>query len=284
MEAAGMAAIRRRPFPRVSAPGAIVVSGAVIGILVAVALLAPLIAPHDPTEIDLQSTFGGASVDHPLGTDESGRDVLSRLIYGARASLLGPLLVVALSTAIGVPLGLLAGYRGGAVDAILGRTWDVLLSFPALLLAIVILATVGIGFWTSVIAVTIAYVPLLARVVRGAVLVERAKPYVDAFRVLGYGSTRIVVHHVLPNIAPLVFAQATLNFGYALLDLAGLAFIGLGLQPPTPDWGQMLSSGRDALAFGSYLEVIAASVAIMVAVVSFNILGDALAARAERRA
>ncbi|TMJ95376.1 MAG: ABC transporter permease [Actinobacteria bacterium] len=260
-----------------AAPGA-----AIILLLVLVAALAPVIAPHDPNATDLANTLVGSTGSHPLGTDASGRDILSRLIFGARTSLLGPLLVVALSTLAGVPLGLLAGYKGGAVDGLLARAWDVLFAFPPLLLAIVIVATFGAGFWTATLAISVIYLPLLARVVRGVVLVEREKAYVDACKVQGFGGLRVSLQHVLPNVAPTIVAQATLNFGYALLDLAGLAFLGLGVQPPTADWGQMLSSGRDTLVLHSYYEVVAASIAIAVTVVAFNLLGDALSARAGR--
>jgi peptide/nickel transport system permease protein len=282
MKASTAVIARRRFLPVIDAPGMAKISAAVIIGLALVALAAPLLAPYDPNEGDLQNVLAGSSAEHPLGTDANGRDVLSRLIYGARTSLIGALLVVIFSTAIGLPLGLLAGYRGGLVDASLARGWDVMLAFPPLVLTIAIIATFGSGFWTAVLAITLIYVPLLARVIRGAVLIERAKPYVDACRVRGFSSLRIVSLHVLPNIAPILLAQATLNFGFALLDLAGLAFIGLGVQPPTADWGQMLATGRESLVYGSYQEVVSASLIIIVAVIAFNIVGDALAARAER--
>jgi peptide/nickel transport system permease protein len=277
------AVYRRRLIPRLDAPAAAVAGGVVIALLVLVAVLAPVIAPHDPNAVDLSNALASPGSGHLLGTDASGRDVFSRLVFGARTSLLGPLLVVALSTGVGVPLGLLAGYRGGLVDGVLGRAWDVLFAFPPLLLAIVIVAAFGAGFWTATLAISIVYVPLLARVVRGVVLVEREKAYVDACKVQGFGGVRIAVRHVLPNTAPTIVGQSTLNFGYALLDLAGLAFLGLGVQPPTADWGQMLSAGRQSLILHSYAEVVAASVAIAIAVVAFNLLGDALLERAVRR-
>jgi peptide/nickel transport system permease protein len=272
------AVYRRRFIPRAEVPGAALVGGIVIAALVVVAIFAPLIAPDDPNAIKLVDSLAPASADHLLGQDSSGRDILSRLIYGTRLSLLGPLLVVAISTVIGVPLGLLAGYAGGFVDTALARSWDVMFAFPPLLLAIVIVAAFGAGFWTATIAIAIIYVPLLARCVRGVVLVEREKAYVDACRVQGMGATRIAVGHVLPNVAPTIVAQSTLNFGYALLDLAGLAFLGLGVQPPTADWGAMLADGRKFILL-SYNEVVAASVAIAIAVVAFNMLGDGFTRR-----
>ena len=273
---------RRRWIPRAHAPAAAVAGGVVIAVLVLVAVFAPLIAPYDPNAVDLGNTLAPPSSEHLLGTDASGRDILSRLIFGTRTSLLGPLLVVGISTLIGVPLGLLAGYKGGFLDGVLGRAWDVMFAFPPLLLAIVIVAAFGAGFWTATIAIAVIYIPLLARVVRGVVLVEREKAYVDACKVQGFSGFRVSMRHVLPNVAPTIAAQSTLNFGYALLDLAGLAFLGLGVQPPTADWGQMLTDGRESLVLHSYSEVVSASIAIAVAVVAFNLVGDALSERAGR--
>jgi ABC-type dipeptide/oligopeptide/nickel transport system permease subunit len=281
-EAAVETLYRRRFLPRAEAGVAAVVAAVVIALLVLVAIFAPLIAPYDPNAVDLGDTLADPSKAHPLGTDASGRDILSRLIYGTRTSLLGPLLVVCLSTLVGVTLGLLAGYKGGWTDGVLGRVWDVLFAFPPLLLAIVIVAAFGAGFWTATLAISIVYVPLLARVVRGVVLVEREKAYVDACKVQGFSGFRVSLRHVLPNVAPTIAAQSTLNFGYALLDLAGLAFLGLGVQPPTADWGQMLTDGRESLILRHYSEVISASVAIAVTVVCFNLVGDALSQRAGR--
>jgi peptide/nickel transport system permease protein len=271
---------RRRWLPTAGTPAA-VVAGLVIGLLIVVAAFAPLIAPHDPNEISLSGSLAPPSAEHVLGQDSSGRDILSRLIFGARSSLLGPLLVVLFSTAVGVPLGLLAGYAGGVVDTILGRIWDLLFAFPPLLLAIVIVAAFGAGFWTATVAISIVYVPLLARVVRGMVLVEREKAYVDACRVQGMSARRIAAGHVLPNIAPTIVAQSTLNFGYALIDLAALAFLGLGVQPPTADWGAMLAQGRKFILLSAD-EVVAASVVIAITVVAFNLLGDAFSRRLGR--
>lgn len=279
LEAPGPSVLRRRRLvPRLSGSWAIWISGGVVALLVALALGAPLLAPHDPDQVELTQILQGSSGEHPLGTDGSGRDILSRLIWGARLSLAGPALVVLLSALVAVPLGLAAGYRGGWLDALLGRAWDVMFAFPPLLLAIVIVAAFGAGFWTATIAIAITYVPLLARVVRASVLVERNKAYVDAGRVQGFSDRRLAVNHVLPNIAPTVIAQATLNFGYALIDLAGLAFLGLGVQPPTADWGGMLAEGRKFI-LSSPAEVIYASVAISVTVIAFNVLGDALSQR-----
>jgi len=257
------------------------VGGTVIGLLLFVAAAAPLLAPHNPNSIQLSQTLSGISRDHLLGTDAAGRDILSRLIYGTRLSLIGPMAVVLLSILIGVPAGLVAGYRGGWVDSVLSRIWDMVFGFPPLLLAIVIVATFGASFWTAVIAIAITYIPLLTRVVRGVVLVECSNAYVDACRIQGFSGLRVCLFHILPNVAGTIVAQSTLNFGYALLDLAGLAFLGLGVQPPTPDWGQMLSDGRQSILF-SVTQVTVASIAVAIAVIAFNVLGDAIAKRLVR--
>jgi peptide/nickel transport system permease protein len=255
---------------------------AFIVLLVLVAVFAPLIAPHSPDQIHPLESLAGSSPEHPLGQDQAGRDILSRLIYGARLSLLGPCAVVALSILAGVPMGLIAGWRGGIVDTVVSRAADAVLAFPPLLLAIVIAATFGAGFTTAIVAIAITYVPLLARVTRGLVLVEREKSYVDAFRCQGFTASRILLRHVLPNCSRALTAQATLNFGYALMDLAGLAFLGLAVQPPTPDWGVMLAEGRSSMLVNP-MEVIAASVMISLTVVAFNVAGNGLAAGAGDR-
>ncbi|MDQ2851960.1 MAG: ABC transporter permease [Actinomycetota bacterium] len=274
-----VSAIRtRRWMPSLPGSWSFYVGATVIVTLVVIALAAPLIAPYNPNAVDLTHTLSGSSSQHLLGTDAAGRDILSRLVYGTRLSLLGPLAVVATSVVIGVPAGLIAGYRGGWIDAVISRISDVVFGFPPLLLAIVIVATFGAGFTTATIAIAITYIPLQARVTRAVVLVECRKAYVDACRMQGFSARRIALNHILPNVAGPITAQSTLNFGYALLDLAGLAFLGLGVQAPTADWGEMLSDGRQNILF-SVTEVAVASVVIAIAVIAFNLLGDSLVRR-----
>ena len=276
--AATVAVSRRRHMPRVRlAPGGMI-GGVIVIALAAIAVLAPLVAPYDPDAVDMGNGLAGPSLDHLLGTDNLGRDIFSRLVVGTRLSLIGPLIVVTLSTILGVLFGLVGGYFGGLIDGITGRTWDLLLGFPPLLLAIALIAVFRPGFVTAVIAISIIYVPLLARVVRSVVLVEKRKAYVDACRVLGYSRWRTAFRHVLPAAVPTIVAQSTLNFGYALLDLAGLAFLGLGVQPPTADWGVMLAEGRKVLLLSPW-EVMSAAIAIAIAVVAFNLVGDSLTQR-----
>jgi ABC-type dipeptide/oligopeptide/nickel transport system permease subunit len=243
-------------------PGVTGVVSVILGAIVLVGLLAPLIAPYDPDSIDLTNSLAGPHGNHYLGLDGSGRDIFSRLVYGTRTSLGGPAIVVALSTVI-------------------SRTWDVLLAFPSLFLAILIVATFGRGFVPAVIAISICYIPFLARTVRGLTLVERSKPYVSAYRLQGFGATRILGGHVLPNISGAVMAQVTLNFGYALLDLTALSFIGLGVRPPTADWGSMLAEGKSTI-LTTVNPVIWPCVAIIVSVVCVNLAGDAAASRIQR--
>lgn len=254
-----------------------------LALLVLVAALAPLLAPHDPNVLDPMNSFASARPGYWLGQDVAGRDILSRLVFGTRLALLGPALVVILALALGVPLGMLAGWRGGFFDSIVSRTSDGLLAIPPLLLAIVITAALGGGFITAVIAISITYVPLMARVSRGLVLGERRKTYVDALHVQALSTPRTVTLHVLPNMQRPLVAQAAVILGYAFIDLAGLSFLGLGVQPPTADWGAMLADGRAALLTHP-TEIVAASIGIAISVIAVNVLGDSLSNTDEGRA
>jgi peptide/nickel transport system permease protein len=251
--------------------------------LVLVAIFAPLAAPMDPLSIDLSHVLSGSSPAHLLGTDQSGRDILSRLIIGARTSLLGALGVVVFSTLIGVTAGVTAAWRGGSVDSVISRTSDLLFAFPGMLLAILAVSLFGTGLWAPVIALAIAYTPYVTRLARSSALVERDRAYVAACRVQGFGPLAICFRHVIPNIAPVVLAQSTINFGYALIDLAALSFLGLGIQPPTPDWGLMVSEGQAGVLRGAPQQALWAGGLIVVTVVAFNVIGEGLADRIARR-
>ncbi|MFD9123879.1 ABC transporter permease [Kitasatospora sp. NPDC059571] len=251
--------------------------------LVAVAALAPLLAPHDPEALDLSSALAGSSADHLLGTDQSGRDVLSRLLYGARTGLLGPLLVVGLSTLAGILLGTVAGWRGGWADALLSRALDLVFSFPGLLLAVLLVAVTGPGTTAPVLAMAVAYTPYVGRLVRGLARQEKARPYIEAYRVQGRSGASVCARHLLPNIAPTVLAQSAINFGYALMDLAALSFLGLGVQPPAADWGAMINDGESALQQGAMLPALAPCVCIVLAVVAFGTVGEGIADRLAKR-
>ncbi|MFB6961212.1 ABC transporter permease [Streptomyces sp. NPDC056309] len=254
-----------------------------LGVLVAVAVFAPLLAPYDPDALDLPATLAGSSIDHLLGADQSGRDVLSRLLYGARSGLLGPLLVVGVSTLLGILVGVVAAWRGGWVDAVLSRSLDLVFSFPGLLVAIMFVAVTGPGMTAPVVAMAVAYTPYVGRLVRSIARQEKARPYIESYLVQGWSGWTICVRHLLPNIAPTVLAQSAINFGYALMDLAALSFLGFGVQPPTADWGAMINEGEGALLQGAMLPALAPSVCIVLAVVAFSIVGEGIADRVAKR-
>ncbi|MFG2983637.1 ABC transporter permease [Streptomyces sp. NPDC048258] len=244
-----------------------------------VALLAPWLAPHDPTFGQLGDGLLGPSADHWLGTDQGGHDTFSALLAGARTSLAGPLAVVVFSTVVGIAVGLFTAWRGGWVDSLAGRVLDVVFAFPALLLAILAVALFGKGMTAPVIAMAIAYMPYTARLVRGLAVQEKARPYVAAYQVQGHSALFVTVRRMLPNIAPTLLAQSTVNFGYALLDLAALSFLGLGVQPPTPDWGAMINQGQAAVLQGQPLSAVVPAVAVVLVVVAFNVVGEDLGDR-----
>ena len=253
---------------------------AVIGAILVVVLLvviafAPLIAPIDPNYGDLKAALAPPSGDHLLGADRNGRDVLSRIIYGTRTALGGALAVVVISQIIGVPLGIWAAYRGGWVDGVVTRVFDMLLAFPPLLLSFAVVAAFGPALPTVVLSLGILYVPFIARVVRSVTLVQKELVYTEAARAMGYGQARIIFRHILPNCISPVIVVSTLDLAYALLDLAALSFLGLGVQPPTADWGAMLADGQQALLNAPHI-ALSAGGAIVVAVLGFNLLGDGL--------
>jgi peptide/nickel transport system permease protein len=249
----------------------------VIAVLAAVALLAPVIVPHDPNALDLLHTFAGPSLSHPLGTDDTGRDLLSRLIIGSRTSLLGPLAVVALSVSAGVPLAIASAWLKGPVDAVVSRVLDVLFAFPGVLLAILAISLFGAGLPAAVIALAVAHMPYVARVTRAAALRERELPYVSSLWVHGFSGFQICRRHILPNLAPLIIAQATVSFGYVVVDLAAISFLGLGVQPPSADWGVMVASGEPAILEGHPQQSLYAGILIVITVCAFTVLGERLA-------
>lgn len=259
-----------------------VVAVAALGLSVLVAIFAPLIAPYDPNQVSLIDALQPPSMAHLLGTDEAGRDVLSRIIWGARISLLGPLGVVAGSTVVGVLIGVLSAWCGGWVDAVLSRIVEILFAFPGVLLAILIVSVFGPGLGSTVLALAIAYVPYMARTTRSVALAERQMPYVTALELQGMSGWRVATLHLLPNIAPFVLAQTSLCFGYAMIDLAGLSFLGFGAQPPDADWGAMVAAGQSAMIQGSPAPALAPGIVIVIAVVSFSLLGESIAERVRR--
>lgn len=256
---------------------------AVLAVIVIIALLAHVLAPQDPDAVDLSAAYQGSSAAHLLGTDASGRDLLSRLLIGSQTALLGPLVVVVASTILGIAIALTAVWYGGWLDQLTVRVIDAIFAFPGLLLAILATALFGMGLWAAVIALSIAYIPYIARIVRSAALRERSMPYVAALRVQGVRGFVIAMRHILPNVSGLVVANATLSFGFSLMDLAGLSFIGLGVQPPTADWGAMVGSGMAGVMHGQPQEALYASIFIVCTVAAVNVLGDRLTERSEAR-
>jgi peptide/nickel transport system permease protein len=250
-----------------------VVLGVVLLLIAAAAIFASLVAPADPNEQDLLNAYSGPSSAHLLGADSLGRDLLSRLIYAARPSLLGPLIVVAIATLLGVPLAILSAWRGGAVDAIIGRAFDILFSFPAILLGVLVVALYGPGLTACAVALGIAYTPLIGRVTRSAALRERSQPYIAAGEIQGISAFAMCRRHLLPNIRSIVIAQATVNFGYALVDLAALSFLGLGTQPPSADLGQMVNA-QSSILRGHPAEALYAGLLIVLCVTSLTYLGN----------
>jgi peptide/nickel transport system permease protein len=253
--------------------GVVAVSAVILLVIVVCAVFAPWIAPHNPNTIHLLDPYSGLSPRFPFGQDSAGRDILSRLIFGARLSLLGPMIVVGIAFVVGVPLGFVAAYRGGITDAIVSRLFDVVFAFPSLLLAVVIVATFGASFITAALAVAVTYIPLMGRVVRSAALVERSKPYVEQCRLQGYGAWRVLFGHMMPNMGRLLISQTTLYFAYGLLDLSALSFLGLGAQPPQIDWGGMLENANQGV-FQSATGVVFPAAAIVLLVVSLSFLAE----------
>ncbi|HTT60072.1 MAG TPA: ABC transporter permease [Acidimicrobiales bacterium] len=261
----------------------VLATGSFIALLALMAIFAPLLAPDNPNYANILAVNQGPSAAHLLGTDSFGRDLLSRLIYGARLSLLGPTLIIAIATSVGTLLAVSCAWFGGWFDQVVSRVADILFAFPGLIFAMLAVAMFGPGLVAPVIALSIAYTPYLMRVIRAEALRQRNLPFVAACYVGGLPSRTIMWRHILPNIMPLLVVQATLSFGYALVDMAAVSYLGLGVQPPTAEWGLMVSTGQSAILAGHPQESLFAGIMIILTVVCFNLLGDRLAShRAER--
>jgi len=262
-----------------------IVSAVVITVATFVALFGSFLAPSSPTLTALSESYVGPTAGHPLGFDGQGRDVVSRLLAGARTSMLGPLAVVIICMTLGTVLAISAAWRRGAYDTAVSSGLDILFAFPGILLAVLAATVFGAGLISAALALSVAYTPYVARVLRGAALRERSQQYVDALEVQGASATSICVRHLVPNLMPLIVAQATILFGYAMVDLAAISFLGLGVQPPSADWGVMVSENQAGILQGYPMSAVAAGVCIVVVVVAFNVLGERLyeRAQAERR-
>lgn len=264
---------------RLSGDPLLTLSAIVCVAILLLAVVGPLFAPYDPNATNILSASLGPSPQHWFGTDSLGRDIFSRILYGARLSLLAPTIIVVVSTALGVTLALAASWVGGWLDSLVNKTLNVLFAVPAILVAIVAVAAFGAGFWPPVIALSLIYTPYVSRVLKGAAAQERRRAYVEAFQLAGLSAWQINTRHILRNLQPLILAQATLNFGGALIDFGALSFIGLGVPAPTAEWGAMVSAGRSELLAGNPHQAIAAGVAIVVTVVAFNLLGERVSRR-----
>jgi len=255
--------------------------GTLLALFLVSALLAPYLAPHDPLEQDLYGRLKPpvwdlrGSREHLLGTDDFGRDILSRILYGARISLQVGLISVGISLGFGGLLGILAGYYRGVLDQVIMRGMDMLLAFPSILLAILIVAVLGPSLFNAMIAIGVVGIPEYARIVRASVLSEGSREYVQAARSLGAQDLRIIFHTLLPNCFAPILVQATLGFATAIVEAAGLSFLGLGAQPPTPEWGAMLNQAR-ALILRAWWVITFPGLAIFLSVLGLNLLGDGL--------
>ena len=239
------------------------------------ALLAPVLFPGNPSAPNLARSLERPSLEHPLGTDELGRSILGRIIYGSRVSLLIAVGVISVGLLVGVPLGLVSGYYGGKIDFGIQRVTDTMLAFPGFLLALALVAVLGVGLKNTVISVGISMVPMYIRLVRGCALSIREQVYVEAARAVGTRDVVILLRHILPNVMVPITVQTSLGMGMAILFAAGLGFLGVGVQPPTPEWGAMLGSGRVYL-FNSPHVATFPGIAIFLAVLGFNLSGDGL--------
>lgn len=251
------------------------VGGSIVFIYIILAVLAPLISPYDPYEIDLVNKLQPPSADHIMGTDDKGRDIFSRILYGSQLSLAVGFVSVFIGALFGIVLGIVSGYYGGWVDTIIMRFIDVLLAFPGLLLALAIVSALGPSLINVMIAVGVFSIPTFARIVRGSTLSVKKMEYIDAIRVLGASDLKIIFVHILPNIMSPIIVQGTLRLATSILSVAGLSFLGMGAQPPTPEWGAMLSDGRDFLFTAPHIALFP-GIAIALIVLGFNLFGDGL--------
>lgn len=241
---------------------------------VVIGVFAPLFTPYDPVKINLSEALRPPSPEHILGTDELGRDIATRIMYGARISMFIGFLAVLIGLVIGAPIGIISGYYGGAVDFALQRVTDIMLAFPGILLALVLVATLGVGLSNVIIAVGISSVPVYVRLARGQTLYIRELSYVEAARALGLGSPKIIFKHIFLNTIDPLIVQSTLQLGTAILTAAGLGFLGLGVEPTVPEWGTMLGTGREYLMSSPHVATFP-GLAIFLVVLAFNLLGDA---------
>lgn len=261
----------------------LVIASAIVLLGVAVmAVFGSLLAPFAHDALFVGPVSGPPSLQHPLGTDDLGRDILSRILVGTRASVVGPVIVVIVASALGATVGIISAWFGGVVDGISARIIEVIFAIPGLVLAVLAVAMFGKGLIAPVIALSIAYTPIIARLVRASAIQELSKPYIAALRIQGVSSGAICFRHLIPALLPAIFAQATVGFGYAMLDLAAISFLGLGAQPPASDWGVMIANGQPALLTGAPEQSMFPALLVVLTVLAVNVLGARVTAWAER--
>ena len=265
----------RRNWAKLKRNKAALAGGIMLLVYVLSAVFAPVLFPGNPSAPNLIRSLEPPTIEHPLGTDELGRSILGRIIYGSRISLLIAIGVVAVGIALGIPLGLISGYYRGKIDFIIQRATDTLLAFPGFLLALALVAVLGVGLKNTVISIGISMVPMYIRLVRGCVLSVREEDYIEAAKAVGTPDVIILLRHILPNVMVPITVQTSLSMGMAILFAAGLGFLGIGVQPPTPEWGAMLGSARAYLFHAPHVATFP-GIAIFFAVISFNLLGDGL--------
>ncbi|MGK3949220.1 ABC transporter permease [Microbacterium sp. K2] len=255
------------------------ISSGILALITVAAVFAPLLAPYDADGVDFAAIWQGPSAQHLLGTDQLGRDLLSRLLIGAGETLIGPVLLLAIATAIGVAIGVLAAWRGGWIDTILARMTDVMFAFPGLLFVVLVIAVFGKGPATAIVALALAYAPVIAKYTRSLALSEMTRPYIDAYRVQGLGGLMICLRGVIPNLLPPLVGYLVVLFGEALMSLATLSFLGFGAQPPSSEWGLMVHEGQPGIIQGEFLPTLVPGAAIAIVVIAVNVAGVRVADR-----
>lgn len=256
----------------------VIITSIILAIVLFISIFAEWITPYDPEEANLADSLCKAmEKGHILGTDKLGRDLLSRIIAGARSSIVNAFLIVGFEMIVGIPIGLICGYYGGRLDSFIMRIWDIVCSLPSLLLAFVLVAAFGKGTYSGVIAMGIVYTPLTAKLARSLIITEKSQVYVEAAKSLGYSDARIIFIHILPNCITTMVAQLTLDIGTAIVSMASLSYLGLGVQPPKSDWGSLLKDGMTML-YQQPMLLIAPAAAIMITSISINIFSDGIQA------
>lgn len=268
----------RRAWP----PLSVAVGGVFLGVVVLCAVAPALLAPQNPALIDPASALQGPTSTHLLGTDDLGRDVLSRIVFGARSALMGPLIITAATVFIGTTLSLVAGYLGGWVDTVVGRLTDVIYALPALIVTIVVVGVFGGGYWLAIAALTVFNTPTAIRILRAAVIERRDLPYVEAAQTLGVKPRAIMARHLLPNLEPLIITCLFLGFTYGMVELSALSYLGLGVPPGSPDWGRMLAENRAQVSENLW-GTLGPGLALVGTVLSANLVGDWTYGRLDQR-